>query len=81
MISYDLTQPGQNYVQLGAALEGAGAQRVLASQWIGRWNGTTAASLRDHFRQHMDASDRVLVTCLDRSDWAGRKLMEKISEM
>ena len=69
VISYDLVVPGRNYNTLITALESWGAQRILMSQWVVRWNGTSAQSIFNLVRANMDANDRLLVTCLDSSDW------------
>ena len=81
VISYDLNNPGQDYESLISALKRSGAKRVLQSQWCGRWKDTTAADLRDAFWQYMDSNDRLLVTCIDSTDWAGMRLIIKISDM
>ena len=77
---YDLISPGQNYQRLWNELASFGAKRVLQSQWIFRRVRTTAAGLRDHFKQFVDSNDRLLVTCLDSDDWAGWNLRTRISE-
>ena len=81
VISYDLRKPGQNYQSLYDALENIGAKRVLQSQWGVRRNNTTAKNLRDHFRKYMDSNDRILVTSIDGHDWAGWRLINRISTM
>ena len=75
VISYDLQTPEQHDDRLYEALLGLGAQRLLQSQWIVRRIKTTAAGLRDSVGQHIDANDRLLVTCLDSKEWAGRNVM------
>ena len=75
VISYDLLTPGQNYEPLWEALRGLGAQRLLQSQWIVRRINTNAAGLRDFVGQYIDANDRLLVTCLDSTDWASLRVM------
>ncbi len=56
LISYDLDKPGQNYDKVIAALTAVGATRVLFSQWIVRWNNTTAASIRSYVWANMDSN-------------------------
>lgn len=80
IVSYDLNKEGQDYTALGDELRKFGAKKVLYSQWVLRHNSTTCVALRDHFWTFMDANDRILVTELDGSDWAGRNLMIKLSE-
>jgi hypothetical protein len=75
MVSYDLNSPGKNYQALWDALGGIGATRVLLSQWITRRSGTTAVGIRDYLRPFIDSNDRIMVNCLDSSDWAGWNLM------
>ena len=70
VISCDLQRPRQSYDQLYAALRKFGAQPLLASQWIVRRDGTTAATIKNIIRGCVDADDRLLVTCLDSNDWA-----------
>ena len=70
VISYDLQRPRQSYDQLYAALLKFGAQPLLASQWIVRRDGTTAATIKNIIRGCVDADDRLLVTYLDSTDWA-----------
>lgn len=74
-ISYDLNTPGKNYQALYTALESIGAHRVLLSEWVTKRYNTTAAGLRDHIWQFMDANDRLFVKSLDSNDWAGMNLM------
>ena len=70
IISYDLVAPGRNYQTLWDELARMSAQRVLQSQWAVRRVKTNASGLRDHFKRFIDSNDRLLVTCLDSSDWA-----------
>ena len=79
VISYDLLTPGQNYNQLTEELHRFGARRLLQSQWIVRWDNTTAATIRNIIRAYIDANDRQLATCLDNADWAGSNLMVDLS--
>lgn len=81
VISYDLRQPGQDYDLLIDQLRQFGARRLLQSQWIVRWDGATAATIRNIITQYIDANDRLLVTCLDSDDWAGRNLMVDPNEV
>ena len=74
-ISYDLNNPGNNYQKLYEALAQLGAERVLLSEWVtNRRQGASAERLCDWIWTFMDGNDRVLVTCLDSPDWAGRNL-------
>ena len=81
VLSYDLISPGQNYQRLWDELASFGAKRVLQSQWVFSRVHTTAAGLRDPFRQFVDSNNRLLVTCLDSSDWAGWNLLTRINEI
>lgn len=74
-ISYDLNKPGKDYDALYKALAGLNAHRILYSEWITKRHNTSAAGLRDYLWQFMDGNDRLMVTCLDSSDWAGMNLM------
>ena len=75
VISYDLLAPGRDYTTLTNELRELRAQRILLSQWVVRRINTDAANLRDYLRRFIDSNDRILVTCLDRNDWAGWNLM------
>jgi hypothetical protein len=84
LIGYDLNAPGKNYDLLYRALAQLGASRVLLSEWVTspRFN-TSAGKMRDWLWAFMDGNDRLMVTCLDSSDWAGMNLManpNKISQ-
>ena len=70
IISYDLVAPDRDYQPLWDELARLGATRVLQSQWVVRHGETTASGLRDHFNKFIDSNDRLLVTCLDSSEWA-----------
>ena len=80
IVSYDLNKQGQDYATLIKELKDFGAQKVLYSQWVLKHNTTNCAALRDHFWKFMDSNDRLLVTELDGSGWAGMNLMIKLSE-
>ena len=73
-ISYDLNAPGKNYQALYDALAGLDAHRILLSEWVTKRYDTNAPRLRDYLWQFMDTNDRLMVTCLDSTDWAGRNL-------
>lgn len=81
VISYDLRKPGRDYDALYDELERFNARPVLQSEWCLRVRNTTAARLRDHFYSFMDTNDRILVVAIDGTGWAGRSLINKISEM
>ncbi len=77
LISYDLVAPGRNYQRLFEELNRLGGFRVLQSQWVIRVTNT-AAQVRDHLMQFVDANDRVLVN--DFFDWAGYNLLTKLEK-
>ena len=81
IISYDLVAPGRNYQPLWDELARIGAQRGLQSQWAVRRVETTASGLRDHFKKFIDSNDRLLVTCLDSSDWASLNAMTDLNKV
>ena len=81
IISYDLVAPGRNYQPLWDELARIGAQRVLQSQWVVRRVETTASGLRVHFKKFIDSNDRLLVTCLDSSDWASLNAMTDLNKV
>jgi hypothetical protein len=67
-IEYDLRNPSRDYQKLYQELERFGATRILQSLWAFRRFSTSAASLRDHFRQLIDANDGLIVCEI--TDWA-----------
>lgn len=73
LLTYDLMRPGQQYTALTAALENAGAVRILYSTWVLR-SQSNAAQVRDHFGQFVDGNDRVFV-CELNSNWAGWNML------
>lgn len=80
-LSYDLMSPGQNYQKLWDQLKAFDAKRVLESQWVFRRVNTSAAGLRDYFKQYIDANDRLVVLCVDSDDWATWNAKAKISDI
>ena len=72
-LSYDLVKQ-RNYQLLWDELERWKARRVLESVWEFTTD-YSPSQLRDHFRQFIDADDRLLV--MDVHDWAGRNLKTK----
>ena len=72
LLTYDLTQPGQNYSGLITALTGAGAVRILLSTWLVQTN-ESHAQVRDRYLRYIDTNDRLFVT--DVHLWAGWNLM------
>ena len=81
MISYDLLNPGRDYYTLYEELKSFNAERVLESQWVFKRFNINAASLRDYFKQFIDSNDRLLITALDRYDWASWNLLFDINEL
>lgn len=66
-IDYDLRKQ-RNYQPLYDALKSFGAIHVLESTWCFHRKGTTASTLRDFFKQFIDADDALAVT--EVCDWA-----------
>ena len=83
VISYDLMQSSTNddYERLHEHLERIGAQRVLFSQWIVRWNKTSPQQVFNYVRRVIKQQDRLLVTELDGSGWWGVNLMVDIKSV
>ena len=73
-LEYDLIKQ-KNYQALYAELERIGAKKHLLSSWSfkGRDSGASKA-WRDHFRNFVDADDRILVS--EVVDWAGINLLD-----
>lgn len=81
LISYDLDSPGKNYDALIGALESVGAKRVLFSQWVVRWDGTSAVGIRDWVKTFIDTNDRILVVEIDGTGWASYRAMTDINSI
>lgn len=75
VLSYDLNAPGRNYSTLYARLDELGFQRILLSQWIVRWNNTSAENILRVFLDHIDSNDRLMVMSLDSADWSAYRPM------
>ena len=73
-IAYDLNQPGQSYATLIAALQKAGAKKVLLSGWLLR-SSASAGDLRDWVMKLVDTNDRVFVT--EATNWAGYNILAR----
>lgn len=82
LISYDLRNHAtmNQYQELFAALEVIGARRVLLSEWGVRRNETSVA-IRDHLRQFIHAQDRVLVSELSTTNWAGYNMLVSLNDI
>jgi hypothetical protein len=61
LISHDLTIPDVASPPLFAALERAGATRVMDGQWM-LASDDQAAAIYDQFARYVDPTDRLLVT-------------------
>ena len=70
-LEYDLRKQ-RNYQPLYDKLKEFGAVRYLESGWVFNRHNTTAAGLRDFFRQLVDADDAIMVAEI--STWAGWNL-------
>ncbi|MBD7962121.1 hypothetical protein [Comamonas avium] len=72
-LEYDLVKQ-KNYQPLYDELERLNAKKHLLSAWSfkGQHSGASEA-WRDHFRQFIDADDRLMVS--EVTDWAGTKLL------
>ena len=66
-LEYDLRKQ-RNYQVLYDELSRFSAVRILKSLWCFKRINTTAAQLRDHFKQFIDSDDAVCVS--EVSDWA-----------
>lgn len=66
-IEYDLRKQ-RNYQALYNELASFGAVRILESLWCFNRVNTTAAGLRDHFRQFIDSDDGIILS--EVSNWA-----------
>ncbi len=71
-LSYDLRKQ-RNYQPLYDELAKFNAKRVLESLWCFKRFNTTAAALRDHFRQFIDQDDGLVVA--EVTDWATRNTL------
>ena len=70
-VNYDLKRPGQNYEELFEALKSYGTHwHPQGSLWIIA-SSKSAAEIRDHLRQYIDANDSLLVSRMGESAWYG----------
>ena len=80
LVEYDLTKPGQDYVDLIAAIKDYGTWcHHLKSAWLVRTAKSTVA-VRDELHELMDANDKLIVLDVtsDVAAWVG--LSKEISE-
>lgn len=77
VLSYDLNNnpTRTDYESLWKRLRELGFERILYSQWITRWNNTTAENIVRTFMPHIDSNDRLMVMCMDSSDWSAYRPM------
>lgn len=71
LITYDLNQPGQNYKKLFEAIESYGTHwHFMQNAWVIR-SSNSASQVRDYLKQFIDANDKLFVTRLSETAWAG----------
>jgi len=72
VLSYDLEEPKQRYKELYEKMNSWGAIRLQKSQWLVYFQGMTAEKIKNYLLSSklIDIDDRLLVICLDDSDWA-----------
>jgi hypothetical protein len=75
-IGYDLLNHATfgQYEKLISELQRLGAQRILYSDWAMRSNYSSIV-IRDHLRQFMHSTDRILVAEVSATNWAGFNLL------
>ena len=72
-LDYDLRKQ-RNYQQLYDELERFNAVRMLESSWCFNRINTTAANLRDHFKQFIDGDDGLVVS--EVTNWATQGVLK-----
>ncbi|HML95597.1 MAG TPA: CRISPR-associated protein Cas2 [Thermodesulfobacteriota bacterium] len=77
-LSYDLRKD-KDYPRLTEELERFGAIKTLKSEWCFRHSDTSAAALRDHFKQYIDNDDGLMVAAV--IDWAAYKLKDNPNKL
>ena len=78
IVSYDLSQPGQDYDDLYKRIKSYGSwAEVTESSWAIETD-QTAKEILDYLKPAMDHNDRLLVGRLGTSAWTG--LSKKISD-
>jgi hypothetical protein len=76
LISYDLSQPGQDYSELHEAIQALGSWwHCLESVWIVTTAQSSSAVL-DALLQHLDQNDKLVVLELQ-GDWASYNLSKQ----
>lgn len=66
-LEYELRKK-RDYATLYAELKRLGAVRVLESFWCFKVDGSSAGTIRDHFKKFIDSDDGIAV--VQSSDWA-----------
>ncbi|HIQ45419.1 MAG TPA: hypothetical protein EYH47_22005 [Pseudomonas oleovorans] len=69
-MEYELRKQ-RDYPTLYAELRRLGAVRVLESFWCFKVDGSSAETIRDHFKRYIDSDDGIAV--VQASDWATYK--------
>lgn len=80
LITYDLSEPGQQYSELHEEIESLGSTwwHCLESTWIVVTNLNTA-QIRDRITKHLDQNDKVAVFSLE-GEWAAWNLTQECSD-
>jgi len=62
-ISYDLSDPGQEYDDLHEAIENLGESlHALESYWLVDASNTSTSDIRDSLKSYLDTNDQIVVT-------------------
>jgi hypothetical protein len=69
ILTYDLRK-ARDYQTLWDEMEKFNAVRILESDWCFRRINTTAAGLRDYFRNFIDLDDGLFVAEMSETQWA-----------
>lgn len=80
-ISYDLSNPGQDYEGLHEAIENVGdSLHALESYWLVDASNTSTSDIRDELKGELDTNDQLVVTKIQQSG-GGRWATSSASEV
>lgn len=78
LIDYDLSNPGQNYDDLIAAIKNYSWAKICKSSWAVS-SSDSASTIRDNLKSYLDTNDRLFVGELS-GTWASQGLPKEVTE-
>ena len=77
LVTYDLSEPGQNYNDLYALIRTYAHTHITESSW-GISTDKTVAEVRDHLKQALDNNDKLFITRMN--GWASHGLPKSVTD-